>query len=51
MAVWKEVVNCNKYFGLHFTTKLSLTQTVNELATKAQELPKYLNVFGKRQCT
>ena len=31
-----EVVNCYKYLGLHFTTKLSLTQTVNELATKAK---------------
>ena len=31
-----EVVNCFKYLGLHFTTKLSLTQTVNELATKAK---------------
>ena len=31
-----EVVNCYKYSGLHFTTKLSLTQTVNELATKAK---------------
>ena len=31
-----EVVNCYKYLGLHFTTKLSLTQTVNELATKSK---------------
>ena len=31
-----EVVNCYKYLGLHFTTKLSLNQTVNELATKAK---------------
>ena len=31
-----EVVNCYKYLGLHFTTKLSLTQTVNELATKVK---------------
>ena len=31
-----EVVNCYKYLGLQFTTKLSLTQTVNELATKAK---------------
>uniref|UniRef100_UPI003AF4937F reverse transcriptase family protein n=2 Tax=Thiolapillus sp. TaxID=2017437 RepID=UPI003AF4937F len=31
-----EVVNCYKYLGLHFTTKLSLTQAVSELATKAK---------------
>ena len=30
-----EVVNCYKYLGLNFSTKLSLTQTVSELATKA----------------
>ena len=31
-----QVVNCYKYLGLHFTTKLSLSQTVSELATKAK---------------
>jgi hypothetical protein len=31
-----EVVNSYKYLGLHFTTKLSLTQTISELATKAK---------------
>lgn len=31
-----EVVNSYKYLGLHFTTKLSLTQAVSELATKAK---------------
>ena len=31
-----EVVNHYKYFGMHFSTKLSLTQTVSVLATKAR---------------
>ena len=31
-----EVMNCYKYLGLRFTTKLSLTQTLNDLATKAK---------------
>ena len=30
------VVNSYKYLGLHFTTKLSVTQAVGELATKAK---------------
>ena len=31
-----EVVNCYKYLGLYFSTKLSLTQAVGELAAKAK---------------
>jgi len=31
-----EVVNSYKYLGLHFTTKLSLTKAVSELAVKAK---------------
>ena len=31
-----EVVNSYKYLGLYFTTKLSLTQTVGDLAAKAK---------------
>ena len=31
-----EVMNCYKYLGLHFTTRLSLTRTVGELANKAK---------------
>ena len=42
-----EVVNCYKYVGLHFTTKLSLTQTVNEFATKAKSRTAQI----LRQCT
>ena len=46
-----EVVNCCKYLGLHFTIKLSLTQTVNELATKAKARTVQVMSLETRQCT
>ena len=45
-----EVVNSYKYLGLYFTTKLSLTQAVGDLAamarTRTSQIPKCLWRLG-----
>ena len=46
-----EVVNSYKYLGLYFTTKLSLTQAVGDLAAKAKNQPDTQMSVETRKCT